>query len=177
MSTDHVATDLPWVEKIAASFPVREFVAFHRDELPRLIERNGHLALADLRGVPPLAFCRIEDGTTFTWIASDGVVRIVDGDAGAATVVEITEQGFSDFINELITASGAISTSRARPVRGTKESWQRWEPAIRAITEGRPIYGRDIVEQLVDRRGTPFELAQSFSADTADDELREFLTT
>ena len=177
MSTEPVATDLPWVEKIAASFPVREFVAFHRDELPGLIERNGHLAAGDLRGVAPLAFCRLEDGTTFTWVATDEGVRVVNGDAGAQTVVEITEQGFSDFVNELITATGAISTSRARVVRGTKESWQRWEPAIRALTEGRPIYGPDIVERLADRNGRRFELGQSFPADAPDDELREFLTT
>src|SRR5688572_17217417 len=121
MSTEPVATDLPWVEKIAASFPVREFVAFHRQELPGLIARNGHLAVDDLRGVAPLAFCRLEDGVTFTWVATGDGVRVVDGDAGAQTVVEITEQGFSDFVNELITATGAISTSRARVVRGTKE--------------------------------------------------------
>jgi hypothetical protein len=177
MTTEHVATDLPWVEKIAASFPVHEFAAFHREELPGLIERHGHLAVADLRGVPPLAFCRIEDGTTFTWVATDGNVRIVEGDADATTVVEITEQCFSDFVNELLTASGAISVGRARPVRGTKESWQRWEPAIRAITQGRPIYGPHIVDQLVDRSGRRLELGRSFAADTPDDVLREFLTT
>ena len=64
MATIGDATTLPWVDEIAASFPVRDFVAFHRSELPELIARHGHLSAA-ICAARPLAF-RVEDGTTFT---------------------------------------------------------------------------------------------------------------
>src|SRR5437899_8268430 len=100
MTTDQLATGLPWVERIAASFPVRDFARFHRYELPSLLSDHVHLAVGDLHGVPPLAF-RIEDGTTLTWIASDDGVHLVDGDRDAATVVELDRSAFSAFVNEL----------------------------------------------------------------------------
>ena len=175
MTTDDLASGLPWVEKIASSFPTHDFVSFHRDELPPLLATHGHLAVDDLRGVPPLAF-RVDNGTTFTWIAEEDGIRVADGDVGAATLVELTAGAFSDFVNELLTASGAISTGGARPVRGTKESWQRWEPAIRALLDGRPIYGPAVIDTLVDPAGRPYDLARSFPADAPEEELRHFFT-
>src|SRR5262249_32021137 len=107
MSASPARTDLPWIDRIAQSFELRSFVEFHRRELPHLIERHAHLVARDLRGAPPLAF-RAEDGATFSWIATDDGVRIVEGDAEAATLVELPEVVFSDFVHELLTASGAV---------------------------------------------------------------------
>src|SRR4026209_2489070 len=112
MATIGDATTLPWVDEIAASFPVHDFVSFHRSELPAVIARNGHLTGGDLRGAAPLAF-RLADGLTFTYVATDESMRVVEGDHNAETVVEISEQGFSDVINELLMASGAVNTGRA----------------------------------------------------------------
>jgi len=56
---------------------------------------------------------------------------VVEGDHDAETVVEISEQGFSDVINELLMASGAVNTSRAQIVRGSLAGWKRWEPSLR----------------------------------------------
>jgi hypothetical protein len=55
--------------------------------------------------MPALAF-RSDAGAAFTWVASDDGVRVVEGDADAATVVALPEQTFSEFIHELLTASG-----------------------------------------------------------------------
>jgi len=175
MASEPVDTRLSWVEQIAASFPRHGFEAFHRRDLPALIEQHGHLAVDDLRGVPPLSFSTGE--STFTWTADGNGIEISEGDTGTGTLVEITEDGFSDFVNELVTATGAVSTGRARPVRGTLASWQRWEPAIRAVIDGRPIYGPAAAERLVDQTGRRFELRQTFTVDTPDDVLREYFTT
>ena len=66
-----------------------------------MLDRHGHLVARDLRGAPTLAFR--SDGVTFSWIATDEGVRIVEGDADAATLVELPEQVFSDFLHELLT--------------------------------------------------------------------------
>lgn len=174
MGTDVVGSQLTWVDAIAASFTPRGFVAFHRDELPRLAAQRGHLVAADLAGASPIAF-RIDDGTTFTWQTTGSGVEVVDGDADAAVVVELSEATFSEFLHELLTASGTVATGRARVVRGDLAGWRRWEPAIRALTTGCPIYGPDAWGTLVDADGVRLDLHRVFAPDDDREEMRHFL--
>lgn len=175
MATDVAATGLPWIEEVRQSFQLRPFVEFHRRELPELIARHGRLAATDVSGAPTIAF-RVEDGTTFSWVASDPV-EVVDGDAGATTLIELSEAAFSDFLHELVTANGAVRTGRARVARGSIEEWQRWEPVIQALCFGRAIYDSTVWETLVDRGGSPLDLHRSFQVDDPEAEMREFLAT
>jgi hypothetical protein len=176
MATDVVGTGLPWVDAIAQSFAPCSFGEWHLVRLPALITRHGHLVVDDLRGVEPLAF-RVDDGTSYTWIATDDGVRIVEGDATAATVVELSASTFSEFLHELLTASGAVRTGRARVARGTLEGWQRWEPAIQSVCSGREVYGVAVWQTLVDVDGSPLDLHRRFRVDDDVDEMRHFLTT
>jgi hypothetical protein len=174
MGTDVVGSGLPWVDAIAESFSHRSFVVFHEAELPELVARHGALVADDLRGVGPIAF-RVDDGTTYTWQASGSGLEVVPGDAGAPTLVELSEATFSEFLHELLTASGAVRTGRAEVVRGDLGAWQRWEPATRALTTGRAIYGPDVWPTLVDRDGRPLDLHRVFRVGDDRDEMREFL--
>jgi hypothetical protein len=174
MGTDVVGTGLPWVDAIARSFPPYSFTSFHADELPRLVARNGSLVVDDLRGVPPMAY-RIEDGTTFTWRTTPAGVEAVAGDLDAPTLVELSEATFSEFLHELLTASGSVRTGRAQVVRGDLTAWQRWEPALRALITGREIYGPHVWATLVDSGGTPLDLHRSFRVDDDREEMRHFL--
>ena len=174
MGTDVTGTGLPWVEAIAQSFEPYSFVAFHRSELRALVAKHGHLVVEDLRGASPLAF-RAEDGTTFTWVPTERGVEVVEGDADAATVVELSERTFSELLHELLTASGALRTGRAQVVRGTLAGWQRWEPAVQSLCSGRAIYSPAVWPTLVDRAGTPLDLHQAFSVIDDIDEMRHFL--
>jgi hypothetical protein len=176
MATDVVGTGLPWVDAIAQSFEPHPFGEWHRVQLPALVVRHGHLVVEDLHGVEPLAF-RVDDGTAFTWIASDDGVRIAEGDASAATVVALSESTFSEFLDELLTASGAVRTDRARIERGTLEGWQRWEPAIQSLCSGREIYSAAVRDTLVDADGVPLDLRRRFRVDDDVDEMRHFLAT
>jgi hypothetical protein len=177
MATTGDATTLPWVDDIAGSFPLRDFVGFHRDELPRLIARNGHLIDGDLRGAPRLAF-RLTDSLTFTYVPTDASMLVVEGDVDAETLVDISEQCFSDVTHELLTASGAINTGRAHLVRGSITGWKRWEPSLQALWSGREIFGAALAATvLVDRDGLPLDLHRSFTIDDSEDDLREYFNT
>jgi len=175
LGTDVVGTGLPWVEAISQSFEPHSFVAFHRSELPALVGERGPLVAADLHGAAPLAF-RTDDGTAFTWRASEQGLDVVEGDRGAATVVELSERTFSDLLNELLTASGAVRTGRARVTRGTLAGWQRWEPALQSLRTGREIYGAAVWRTLVDRAGDPLDLRRAFTVDDDIEEMRHFLS-
>jgi hypothetical protein len=126
--------------------------------------------------VPPLAF-RADDGTSFTWQATERGVEVLEGDAGAATLVELSERTFSEYLHELLTASGAVRTGRAVVVRGELAGWQRWEPALRSLSSGRPIYGPAVWSTLVDRAGQPLDLLRTFAVDDDESEMRHFLET
>jgi hypothetical protein len=174
MGTDSSGSGLPWVDAIAGSFSPYSFGAFHREQLPRLAARRGALVAEDLRGVAPVAF-RIEDGTTFTWRVAAGSVEAVEGDVGASALVELSEATFSEYVHELLTATGAVRTGRARVVRGDLTAWQRWEPAFRALTTGHGIYGPAVWETLVDRQGHPLDLHRTFRVDDDREEMRHYL--
>ncbi len=176
MGTDAAGTGLPWVEAIAASFTRYSFTDFHRDELPARNATHGHLVAADLAGVTPLAF-RIDDGTTFTWVPDAAGVSVVAGDADADTLVELSEETFSEFVHELLTATGALRTGRARITRGDLAGWERWQPAFRSLCSGKEIYGPQVWSTLVDRAGTPLDLGRAFSVADDPDEMRHFLET
>jgi hypothetical protein len=171
-----VGTGLPWVEAIADSFVPYSFRSFHQAELPDLVAHRGALVAQDLRGVAPVAL-RIEDGTTFTWVPSEQGMQARAGDFDASTVVELSEATFSEFLHELLTASGSVRTGRARVVLGQLTEWQRWEPAIRSLLTGREIYGPGVWSTLADRGGEPLDLDRVFQPDDDRDEMRHFLAT
>jgi len=176
MPTDAIGSGLPWVDAIARSFETLSFVEFHRVRLPKLIERNGHLVAADIANAGPLAF-RIDDTTAFTWAPTGSGMRAIEGDADAETVVVLSEQTFSEFIQELLTAAGAARTGRAKTSRGNLSSWQRWEPAIQSLCSGRAIYGTDVWRTLMDRDGMPLDLERRFCAEDDLEEMCHYFTT
>jgi hypothetical protein len=173
MGTDVTGSALPWVDAIANSFAPYDVVDFHRHQLPALVAERAALVIDDVLGVAPLAF-RIDDGTTFTWMSDRGV-RAVEGDADAAVLVELSAATFSEFLHELLTASGAVRTGRARILRGELGQWQRWEPAIRALLTGRPIYSPAVWPTLLDRDGVPLALDRCFHVDDDREAMRHFL--
>jgi hypothetical protein len=143
--------------------------------LPHLVARHGALTAGDLRDAPPLAF-RIDD-VAFTWRPSPDGVEVLEGADTASTVVDLSEDTFSAFVNELLTASGAVRTGRARVARGTLAGWQRWEPAIQSLCSGRAIYGPTIWDDLVDDTGAPLDLLRSFSVDDDEQAMRAHIAT
>jgi hypothetical protein len=174
MGTDVAGAGLPWVEAIAQSFEPHSFEPFHRTELPRLVARHGQLVVDDLHGVSPLAFAA-EGSTTFTWVPTTRGIQVIEGDSDAGTLVELSERTFSEFLDELLTASGAVRTGRAQITRGSIIGWQRWEPAIQSLCSGRAIYDLSAWQTLVDRGGAPLDLHHAYSPDDDTEDMRHFL--
>jgi len=176
MPTDVSRSRLPWIEEIGRSFPLRSFGQFHRRELPDLIARRGASIAGDVAGAPTVAF-RTDDGESYSWVGGDGGMTVVAGDAGAATLVELSEETFSDFVQGLLAAGGAVRTGRARVVRGALADWQRWEPAFQALCSDRSIYSADVWPTLVDRDGRQLDLHRSFAVDDDEHDMRWYLET
>lgn len=148
------------------TFPTVDFDEFHSVTLPRLVAAgNGPLAGADVARAPRIAFS--VEGAAYTYVPVDGTVVIRAGDAEADTVVAMSRATFSDYANELRSCFGLAYGADVVVERGSYDDWFRWEPAIRALYAGRPLYDPSWVDGV--------DLDRSFTLDDDDAEIAAFL--
>lgn len=149
-------------------FATVDFDEFHRRVLPeRIASGHGALAADDLVGAPVLAF-RVGPAA-YTYVPVPGSVEVRAGEGGADVVVELAPVAFSDYAHELRSCFGLVYAGDARVARGTHDDWFRWEPAIRALYHGRPLYDPTWADDL--------DLHRSFTLADADAEIAAFLAT
>src|SRR5262249_8282197 len=118
------------------------FHEFHRTELPRRIAAgNGPLAWVDLQHLGTLGL-RTEAGS-YTYVPPDGTVEVVEGEDGADTVVELGLDAFAGLVSDLDTAPGLFYGGRATVPTGKALRFVRWEPGLRALYHGLPIFDPD----------------------------------
>ncbi len=116
-----------------------DFDELHRRTLPdRVASPLGRAAGRDVRDVPSLAF-RLPDGRAYRFLPDADTIRIEPGD-DADVVVELDLDAWRDFVDEIATAAGLFYGGRVRFVRGDETKLGRWEPALRALLSGRPIF-------------------------------------
>ena len=153
-----------------------DFHEFHGSTLPaRLAAGNGRLAGADASAIGPLAIAT-PDGV-YTYRGIDDDIEIVAGDEGAKTVVAMDLDSWRGLVTDLETPPSLLYSGRLEVVRGNPLRFVRWEPALRAMFHGRPVYDPMKVD-LRDRSGMPLDLTRSFTLDEirADPEdVRHFL--
>ena len=125
------------------AFEPLDFHRFHREELPRRLRAgNGALAARAAGALGSLAF-RLPDGAAYCYVPTLDGVDVVAGDAGADTVIEVEAGLWQNLVHELDAAAGLLYGGRARCRRGNALSWVAWEPALRAMWSGRPVYDPD----------------------------------
>lgn len=155
-------------------FPALDFDRFHRDTLPaRLTTPDGQRAARDLRGVAPLAF-RLPDGRAYRLAPAGETITVAPGEGDDGTLVELDTAAWQDFVYELATAAGLLYGGRVRFVRGTPADLERWEPAWRALLDGRPIHD-PARTTLRDPAGGPLDPHQAFALTDPTAALRHFL--
>ena len=150
-------------------FGLLDFDEFHTVELPRrLASEDGQRAATDLQGVKPIAF-RLDDGRAYTYTPRSDGIAVTPGDDGAHTVVELSEQDWSDFLWELRTCFALFYADRVRFPRGSFGVLVRWEPALRAGFDGQAVY------ELSNPRPVDADLSRAFTLGDIDDELRSYI--
>lgn len=152
-----------------------DFRDYHGHQLPQLLA-SGRAALAavDSGALQPLAL-RVGD-SSYTYLPQPGGLSIASGDAAAETVVGLDAAGFGGLVQDLESPASLIYHGRAERLRGDLMHFVRWEPALRAIFTGRPIYDPARLD-LRDRRGAPLDPLQGFGAGDDRDDLAHFLRT
>lgn len=157
----------------AAGFEPLDFTAFHESDLPRRIAAgHGALAARGLARLGSLAF-RLPDGAAWTYRPIPDGVALERGDAAADTVIELDHDSWEGLAHDYESAPGLLYAGRVRCPRGNAMQLVLWEPALRALYQGRPIY--DPRAPLVDRAGRALDATRSFRASDDRDEMARFL--
>ena len=160
---------------MAAGFPSLDFADFHRRELPRrLAAGNGAIAAGDaLERIGSLAF-RLPEGQAFTYVPRAQGVDVVEGDADAKTVIEISREDWENVVHDLESAPGLLYGGKVKCLRGNAMRFVRWEPGLRAMFHGRPIFDPARVD-LRDRDGGPLDPHRSFRLQDHPADMADFL--
>jgi ectoine hydroxylase-related dioxygenase (phytanoyl-CoA dioxygenase family) len=160
---------------MAATAPL-DFHRYHRDELPPLLRAGrGALAARGARRLGSLAF-RLPGGDAYTYLPNADGMDVLAGDAAADTVIELDLELWRNLVGELDAAAGLLYGGRAKCLRGSALRWVAWEPALRAMWSGRPVYDASEVE-LRDRFGAPLDPAATFTLASDREDMAHFLRT
>ena len=157
--------------------PPLDFKAMHEIILPQRLRRGvSDLIAWDVAGAAPIAL-QTPDGNAYSYVCEAGRVRIVPGVVDSATVViEIPADSWTDYYYELRSRFGLLYSQVVRFIRGNFALWDAWEPALRCLYSGTPIYNPKTLD-LRDLDGSPLDIRKSFNRDDDPELISHFLRT
>ncbi len=178
MAVQEITRDTQFGTYRSVGLPAVDFDEFHRDELPARLASGVNDEVAwDVEGRAPISIA-LPDGRAYTYACGSHGVEVHPGVSNEArTVLEIVDQeSWLDYLYEFRTRYGLLYSGAVRFIRGDFDTWDDWEPAIRCMYSGRPIYDPASVD-FRDRRGAPLDLRQSFEPDDDPEDMSHFLKT
>jgi hypothetical protein len=122
--------------------------------------------------LPPLGFDI--DGRTATLTTDAGQMTLVPGTERAGVVVSLTADAMSDLLQDTQSTMGLAMTSRVQITVGDINDWIGWEPALRALLDGRRVHEAGDVE-FVGLDGGPLDITRSFSVDDDPGQMAHFI--
>ena len=150
-------------------------IAFVNESLPALLDANGDDAggaAARLR-LAPLTFC-IED-ECFTLAPENERLSVTRGGAENALVAALEPAAFSDLVQDISSTFGLQMMGRAEITKGTVDAFVAWEPVLRSLLDGRPVYEPGSIG-FDDVSGSPLNLQRTFTLDDPPEEIGHFLS-
>jgi len=158
---------------LPAGFSPIDFVRFHREHLPALMDGARQLMAARAAaGLGSLAL-HVNDGPAFTYQPRTGGIDIIAGDT-ADTVIQMDLDAWQGLVHELEAPAGLLYARRVRCRRGNPIDLMAWETALRAMYNGRPPYDPG-AQTLVDQTGRDLDPQTTFTFTSARDEMAHFL--
>jgi ectoine hydroxylase-related dioxygenase (phytanoyl-CoA dioxygenase family) len=152
-----------------------DFHAYHDRELPEQLRAGrGRLAAAGARDLDPLAIRVRESGDAYTYRAHGDEILVSAGDADAKTVIEVEQQMWEGLVHDIESAPSLLYGGKAKGVRGNAMDFVDWEPALRAMYAGRPIYDPD-APMPAGLDGRPLRPEQSFKLADSDKVTAHYL--
>ncbi len=151
-----------------------------RDEIldeviPAAIADHGQLAGRGIAYKELPALGLVVDGAEVTLYENAGSAALQRGIDDAGVVAELATDALSDLVQDSQSTMGLAMTSRVNLTKGNINDWIGWEPALRALLDGRRVHETGDVD-FRDIDGDPLDLDRSFTIDDDDEEMRHFLS-
>lgn len=154
-----------------------DFEAFHRRRLPELLAAgHGALAAPAVRQLPAIAFRLAGSPQAWSYRAGGDGVEVLPGAEEAAVEVVLDHTAWSGLVQDLETAPGLLYGDRIAEHRGDMMQFVLWEPALRAMFHGRPLYDPQGLA-LRDDRGKPLTPDQAFTLADSPQAMGQYLQT
>ena len=158
---------------------VRDIRALEPDEvfdtlLPDAIAVHGDLAGRGVayKELPAVGFDVAGRGVTLRERAGSLVIDHGVDDAGV--VAELAGDALSDLVQDAQSTMGLAMTSRVKITAGSIGDWIGWEPALRALLDGRKVHETGDVA-FTDLDGGVLDLDRSFTITDEREEMAHFL--
>jgi hypothetical protein len=144
------------------------------DVLPGAIAVHGDLAGRGVvyQELPPVGFD--VDGRSVTLAEQGGSLAIREGLADAGVVARMPADALSDLVQDSQSTMGLAMTARMQHTAGTISDWISWEPALRALLDGRKVHETGDIT-FTDLDGGELDLGRSFSIDDDREEMTNFV--
>ncbi len=114
------------------------------------------------------------NGRSVTLRESGGTLAISDGIDDAGLTAELAADALSDLVQDAQSTMGLAMTSRVKITSGNINDWIGWEPAFRALLDGRKVHETgDVTFTGLD--GDELDLDRSFTIDDDREEIAHFL--
>ena len=158
------------------------FRDYHETVLPQQLDVTPtRIPRAYAESLKPLGIQIRETGEAYTYSvetnATEGAsLRYQPGHDAAVTLIELERESWEDLTRDLESAAGLIYGHRVKRLRGDLMHLLHWEPALRWLFVGRPIFDPETVD-LRDRRGAPLDPTHGFSLGDDREEMAHFLRT
>lgn len=125
------------MESDRTAFPLRDLQAAHHG--PADDRERRVLAGSGTHGLGPIVLRVGDEAVT---VRPGEEVDVRDGaDSDAQVAVEFkSQEAFTDFHDEMRTAAGLHVTGGVRYLSGDFAGFDAWEPALRALYQGRPVF-------------------------------------
>ena len=150
-----------------------EFVHYHRHTLPALLV-DGRSELLRGQRLPALAIAVDDEAASFTYRWDEGQLNIQPGCDQAEVFVRLASGDWQDLVGDLESIPGILYGDRVLEHRGDLMGLIRWEPALRTLYTGRPIYDpRSFVLQAADE--VCLNPVTAFALDSETETMRKFL--
>jgi len=155
----------------------RSFRHYHATELSlRLRDATDRLPVDYAETLRPLGIRIRETGEEVTYCERDQGVEIVSGIETATTAIELSHASWEQLTRDLESSAGLIYGARVERLHGDLMDLMQWEPALRWMFVGRPVYDEGAVD-LRGESGRRFDPCHGFRPDDDPEEMKDFLRT
>ncbi|MEP5566709.1 MAG: phytanoyl-CoA dioxygenase family protein [Halioglobus sp.] len=150
-----------------------DFISYHEGTLPELL-LAGRSELFRGQQCPSMGITIDSCDRSFTYALDSDGFQLLPGTDTAAFTVELSENDWQGMVADLESVPGILYGDRLLSHHGEVKHFMRWDPLLRALYTGRPLFD-DQRFQLTDKQGMTLDPETRFSMESETATMREFL--